>query len=275
MQLHEETDGATARTPRGTREIDVIAVTQSDPFFTGRFFETFLEASAALPLRVLEIVVLPNFNESRRALARRLLRFYGPLDFARLTGRYVAARVADRAGAPRSVETIAAGHGVPIRRCADINDERSLRAIRGRGPDVLLSVAAPQIFREAALDAAPTVLNVHSGELPRYRGMMPTFWAMERGDNRVVVTVHEMAKRLDAGDVVAEFPVPIEPGDSAFDLSARAKSVAGRRVAELLATMADGPLEPIRSPDMSAESYYTFPGRADARRLRAMGRALL
>jgi hypothetical protein len=39
--------------------------------------------------------------------------------------------------------------------------------------------------------------------------------------------------------------------------------------------MRDGPLEPIRSPDMSAQRYYGFPTRQDAKRLRTMGRALL
>lgn len=253
----------------------MIAVTQSDPFFTGRFFQTFLEECSRLPVRVLEIVVLPNFNETRLSLMRRLLRFYGPFDLARLMGRYAATRMADLWGSPRSVEAIAARRGVPIRRCANINDERCLGALRARDPHVILSVAAPQIFREAALEAAPTVLNVHSGKLPTYRGMMPTFWAMESGESEVTVTVHEMVKRLDAGDVIGEFPVPIEPRDSVFELSARAKTVAGREVARLLASLRHGAPEPVRILDMSEQSYYGFPTREDAWRLRAMGRALL
>lgn len=267
-----------SRIPNPTRRratIDVIAVTQSDPFFTGRFFETFLDECARLPLRVLEIVILPNFNETRLALMRRLLGFYGPLDFARLMGRYVATRMADLWGAPRSVEAIAARRGVPIRRCSDINDEGCLQALRELDPHVLLSVAAPQIFREAALSAAPTVLNVHSGRLPRYRGMMPTFWALEKGESEITITVHEMVKRLDAGDVVAEFPVPIATGDSAFELSARAKAVAGREVARLLGSMRSGAPATVRPLDMSEQRYFGFPTREDAKRLRAMGRALL
>lgn len=271
----EDVEGGRLAASRRGATVDVIAVTQSDPFFTGRFFESFLDECSRLPVRVLEIVVLQNFNESRRALMRRLLRFYGPLDFARLAWRYATTRMADRWGSPRSVEAIAADRGVPIRRCPDINSEDCLRALRERDPHVLLSVAAPQIFREAALGAAPVVLNVHSGKLPRYRGMMPTFWAMEQGEREITVTVHEMVKKLDAGDVVAEFPVAIEATDSAFDLSARAKTVAGREVARLLATMKDGPPRPVRALDMSAQRYYGFPAREDAKRLRARGRALL
>ena len=32
--------------------VRVVAVTQSDPFFTGRFFETFLQESAGLPVEI-------------------------------------------------------------------------------------------------------------------------------------------------------------------------------------------------------------------------------
>ena len=54
----------------------MVAVTQSDPFFTGRFFETFLPEASRVEVDVVEIVVLRNFNESRVALARRLAGFY-------------------------------------------------------------------------------------------------------------------------------------------------------------------------------------------------------
>jgi hypothetical protein len=92
--------------------VRVIAVTQSDPFFTGRFFETFLEA-AAPAVELVEIVVLPNFNESRTALLRRLERFYGPRDLVRLVARYLRARLDDRRGIACSVEAVAARHGIP------------------------------------------------------------------------------------------------------------------------------------------------------------------
>ncbi len=210
-----------------SRPINVVAVTQSDPFFTGRFFETFLEESTRLPVRLVEIVLLRNFNESTAALARRLWRLYGSFDMARLCGRYASARLAEQLGIPRRVEAIAARHGIPAPVLATINDPAYLRTLAERQVDVLLSVASPELFRAGALTAAPHVLNVHCGKLPTYRGMMPTFWALHQGENQVVVTVHEMVEQLDAGGVLAEYPVPVAPTDSAFDVAVRAKRIAG------------------------------------------------
>jgi methionyl-tRNA formyltransferase len=253
----------------------VVAVTQSDPFFTGRFFASFLEEVEGRRVDLVEVVVLANFNESRLALARRLLRLYGLVDFARLLRRYLAARLGDARGAPSTVEAVARSRGVPVRPLDSINSPEYLAELGRQEVDVLLSVAAPEIFRREALAAAPLVLNVHNGRLPDYRGMMPTFWALLNGDGQIVITLHEMAERLDAGAVLAEFPLPVEPGESAFDLAVRAKEVAGREVAQYLDHLAgDGQARPIRTPTERG-SYYGFPGRSDARALRASGRPLL
>jgi len=257
------------------RSVRTVAVTQSDPFFTGRFFATFLPAARAAGVDVVEIVLLANFNESRVALARRLAGFYPPSDLARLAARYARALVDDRRGRARSVEAVAAAHGVPLRTLDDINDPAYLETLPARQVDVLLSVAAPQILRAAALSAAPRTLNVHSGRLPRYRGMMPTFWALLDGEPAVTVTVHEMAERLDAGPVLAEIEVPIGPRDSAFDVSRNAKEVAGREVATLLATVGTDRWPAARPIDIEQGAYHGFPTRADARRLRSAGRRML
>jgi methionyl-tRNA formyltransferase len=251
--------------------VRVIAVTQSDPFFTGAFFSAFLEALETQPVELVEIVLLRNFNESRRALAARLLRLYGPLDFVRLAGRYLAARARDRRGVPRSVEAIAKRNGIALRRIDSINSPDFLEELEKQRVDVLLSVAAPEIFGNRALAAAPLVLNVHNGKLPEYRGMMPTFWALANRDETIVVTVHEMAAKVDAGDILAEFPVAVERDESAFDLGIRAKRVAGSEVARLLGSVGTDAWPKSRRVIDGAGRYYAFPTRADVKSLRSQG----
>jgi len=263
--------------PRMTppRPVTVVAVTQDDPFFTGRFFESFLTAASGGRVRLLEIVLLRNFNESRLALLKRFQRLYGTADLTRLLARYGIARLSDFTGRARSVEALAAKAGVPVRPLASINDEAYLRTLGERDVDVLLSVSAPEIFRAGALRAAPHAINIHNGKLPFYRGMMPTFWALLHDEPEVTITVHTMVEKLDAGMVLAEYRVPITPADSQFDLSARAKQVAGREVAELLARL-DTSQWPTATPvDMSQKRYFKFPTPADVAQLRAKGKRML
>lgn len=267
--------GRVGAPPDAATTVRVVAVTQSDPFFTARFFEAFIREAPNHAVHLVEIVTLPNFRESRLALFRRMLRFYGPMDLARLVGRYLGAAIADRMGSARSLEAIAARHAIPIRPLPTINDDTYLETLSARGVDVLLSVAAPEIFRESARAAAPLVLNVHNGRLPEYRGMMPTFWALLNGEREVTVTVHDVAERLDTGGVFAEFAVPIEDTDSAFDLSARAKVVAGREVARLLGRVGTASWPAVRFPHPATQRYYRFPGREAVRQLRDRGGRLL
>jgi methionyl-tRNA formyltransferase len=250
-------------------------VTQDDPFFTGRFFASFVPECVRANVDLVEIVLLPNFDESRAALVRRLLGFYGAIGFVRLMFRYGAAKVLDRRGAPRSVAAIAARDAVPVRRLRTINDPDYLATVSARGVDVLLSVSAPQIFTADALHVAPLALNVHSGKLPKYRGMMPTFWALANGDEHVTVTVHEMVQRLDAGAIVQEFEIPVERSDTVFDVAARAKEIAGPRVARLLAHVDEEERGSWRVPETPPEPAFRFPTKRDAQRLRSRGRRLL
>jgi methionyl-tRNA formyltransferase len=200
---------------------------------------------------------------------------YGTVDLMRLLGRYASARAADRIGRPRSVQALARRAGVPIRRLASINDESYLASLADRQVDVLLSVSAPEIFRAAALRAAPHAINIHNGKLPYYRGMMPTFWALLHGEPEVTITVHTMVEKLDAGLVLGEYRVPIGAQDSQFEVSARAKEVAGREVARLLARLGT-PAWPTPMPvDMSRKRYFKFPAPADVAQLRAKGRRML
>ena len=263
--------------PRMTppRPVTVVAVTQDDPFFTGRFFESFLTAASGGRVRLLEIVLLRNFNESRLALLKRFQRLYGTADLTRLLARYGIARLSDLAGRARSVEALAARSGIPVRPLASINDDAYLRTLGERNVDVLLSVSAPEIFRAGALRATPHAINIHNGKLPFYRGMMPTFWALLHDEPEVTITVHTMVEKLDAGMVLAEYGVPITPADSQFDLSARAKQVAGREVAQLLARL-DTAQWPTATPvDMSQKRYFKFPTPADVAQLRAKGKRML
>lgn len=256
------------------KPLRAVAVTQSDPFFTGRFFETFLPECESLAVEMIEIVLLRNFNESRAALAARLWKLYGTLDMIRLAGRYAYARVEERLGTPRSVEAVAAKYAIATRALTTINDPAYLRTLPLRGIDVLLSVAAPEIFRSAALTSAPLALNVHCGKLPEYRGMMPTFWALHRGEREITITVHTMGAQIDRGDVLAEYPVPVRPEDTAFDLGVRAKEVAGREVARLLSRLRTEPV-PTRPMNGAQQRYFRFPTRQHTRELRASGRRML
>ena len=73
-----------------------------------------------------------------------------------------------------------------------------------------MSVAGNQIFRAALLEVAHKgCLNVHSALLPRYRGLMPTFWVLKNGEKETGVSVFLVDKGIDSGPIVVQKRVPI------------------------------------------------------------------
>ncbi len=112
-------------------------------------------------------------------------------------------------------------------------------------PDFLVVVSYGQILSQEILDfpkAAP--VNVHASLLPRFRGASPIQHALLAGDAETGVTVQHMVKELDAGPILAQVKVPIEPRETAQTLHDR---LAAEGATLLLETLLQ-PLQPSAQP---------------------------
>jgi len=245
-------------------------VTEDDPLYVAEFFDAFLALYPPEEIQVIGITVQEPFNESRLSTAKRVLSLYGPIGFARLLGRF-ARRKLQR----RSIARLAGGEGIALVPTRSVNDPDFIERMKLLEPDVIVSVAAPEIFKKAILQAPRLgCINVHSGRLPRYRGMMPTFWQMRSGEPNVTVTVHEMAEKLDAGAVLGTADCRIEQRDSLDRVMVAAKHACARLVIRVLRDLAAGEARP-QQLDMAEASYFSFPSRADVLRLRQLGHRLI
>ena len=156
-----------------------------------------------------------------------------------------------------------------------VNDPGYVERVRRLRPDVIVSVAAPEILKEELLASARIgCVNLHSGRLPKYRGMMPTFWQMLNSEPAVTVTVHEMAPRLDAGAVLGTAEHPIHANDRLRPPDGRRQAGRARLLIRVLRELKAGTARP-QPMDMANASYFSFPGREEARELRKLGHSLL
>lgn len=77
--------------------------------------------------------------------------------------------------------------------------------------DILISAQFTSIFNRRALEHFPLGgLNVHGGDLPRFRGNACQAWAILSGESRIGLCVHRMvADEIDSGDIIAREYLPI------------------------------------------------------------------
>jgi UDP-4-amino-4-deoxy-L-arabinose formyltransferase/UDP-glucuronic acid dehydrogenase (UDP-4-keto-hexauronic acid decarboxylating) len=121
-----------------------------------------------------------------------------------------------------SVRDTARTHGLPVLAPATPNLPEVVETLRGLAPDMLLSVWYRRLLGPPLL-ALPGIaaLNLHGSLLPKYRGRAPVNWVLVNGEARTGVTLHHMTVEADAGDIVAQEGIDIEPEDTAATLYRR------------------------------------------------------
>jgi methionyl-tRNA formyltransferase len=154
------------------------------------------------------------------------------------------------------VADVADDYGIAWIAPDDANAADVVTRIRALAPDFIFSFYYRRMLSDAIL-AIPTrgALNMHGSLLPKYRGRAPVNWAVLNGERETGASLHYMAAKPDAGDLVAQTAVPILPDDTArevFDkVTVAAECTLDRVVPALVAGTA--PRTPL---DLSQGSYF-------------------
>lgn len=96
------------------------------------------------------------------------------------------------------------------------NTAEGLALLSAAAPDLIVSIRYRRILREPAI-AIPRhgVLNLHSGILPHYQGVMATFWALLAGAAALGCTLHRIVDGgIDTGPVIGIATIPADRGAS-------------------------------------------------------------
>lgn len=122
----------------------------------------------------------------------------------------------------RAIKKIALAHQVPVFQPERINTPEGIAGLKAFAPDLLVVAAYGQILAPEVLGVAPHGgINVHASLLPKYRGAAPVAWAIYHGETRTGVTIIRMSPQMDAGDILAQKEVEIQPDETAGELEAR------------------------------------------------------
>ena len=258
----------------------IIIVTQQDPFYLPYFFDAFFsrfsEQIAGVEI-VGVIIQKPLGQKSKRALMNRMIDFYGPLKFVIISLKYVLLMIEKRLNEmhvlarAHSIEHHCARHGVRILRYRNVNNPKFVAYVRQNRIDLIVSVAASQIFRAEVL-RAPRMgcINIHNAPLPDYRGMMPSFWQMLAGEKRVTATIHEMVEEIDKGRIIFQQHTDIDQGMTLHALIKRTRKVDAEALIKVLRMFLDKQVRPFPLPSRKG-SYFSFPSRRDVAEFRRRG----
>ena len=154
------------------------------------------------------------------------------------------------------VADVAADLQLPWITPADANAPETVARIAALAPDFIFSFYYRAMLEAPLLALARHgALNMHGSLLPRYRGRAPVNWAVLHGERRTGATLHYMADKPDAGDIVAQQAVPILPDDTAKDVFDKVTVAAEICLDDVLPALLAG-TAPRRSNDIARGSYF-------------------
>ncbi|GAH79899.1 unnamed protein product, partial [marine sediment metagenome] len=144
---------------------------------------------------------------------------------------------------------------VPVLQPQKANEPEFIAELAALNADLFVVVAYGQILSRKLLELPQmAAVNVHYSLLPKLRGAAPVQHALMQGLTETGVTVQHIAQEVDAGDIILQRAVSIEPEDDSQSLTVRLTEVGIELLAEALGLLERG--EAPRVPQDHAQATY-------------------
>ena len=255
----------------------IIILTQDENLYLPTSFATVCRELGEEVVCIVSSPAMSTHGGAVKGLAKHI-RLFGLRGSSIMAIRVLRAKMLaklrrpDTQGPFYSIEQVAGAFRVPYCRIPRIRDEAFQRLLDQYDPDLLISVSCPQIISKRIRDRIPMgCINVHGSPLPKYRGLMPAFWALKNGETRTATSVHDIAKQLDDGDILIQKEVSIAPEDTWDSLVSKTKAAGALALVEAVEQIRVGAVT--RRPNREEEAtYFSFPTAEDRRAFVAAGR---
>ena len=154
-----------------------------------------------------------------------------------------------------------------------VNHPDSLEIVQRFKPDLLVSLAGNEIFKQPLFESAKYgVINLHSALLPKYRGLMPSFWVMRYNEEKTGVSVFFVDEGIDSGPIIVQKEVSVLNRTQA-ELIWELKFRGADAIVEACNLVAEyGESTPTMANDEKDMTYYSRPTKEDVQAFKSIGK---
>ncbi len=241
----------------------IIFITQSDPFFLAENID-YLVNNLPPDSQVVSTVLFEASPFGKRETflqkTKNTIGIFGYRFFLNYAFKFIINKINPN----KSVKRVLQKHHIPIIYLQNgINHSISLDRIKSFKPDLLVSIAGNQIFKKSLIDLAPKgCLNLHTALLPKYRGLMPSFWVLKNNEKETGVSVFFIDEGIDSGPILVQKHIPIHNNMTQAELIRTSKRVGMEAIIEAISLIQVGRYQLIQNPDCE-KTYFTFPTKKD------------
>ncbi len=142
---------------------------------------------------------------------------------------------------PTPVKIAAEELGLPVQTPIKARDPEFVEWVRSLDADALVVASYGQILSQKLLESARRGgINLHGSILPEYRGAAPIQRCLMDGKEETGVTLMQMDKGMDTGDMIAIETIPITTADTYATLEPKLGDLAAKMAAEWMPRIVDG-----------------------------------
>ena len=143
------------------------------------------------------------------------------------------------------VKEVALVHDLSIYQPEKLSGSEEMAQLMSLGADGIVTAAYGQFLPSKLLDSMDFAVNVHASLLPKYRGGAPIHYAIINGDAEAGVTIMEMVKEMDAGDMVSQKALPILDEDNVGTMFEKLAVLGRDLLLETLPAYIAGEIKPV------------------------------
>lgn len=145
-----------------------------------------------------------------------------------------------------------------------INSDTDFAIYAATTPELVVSIRHMSILRAHVINTPRHgVINLHSGILPRYRGVMATFWAMLNKESRIGTTLHFIENNtIDTGSIIQCSNINVDYQKSYFWNTLSLYESGCTNIASAVNQIEQNQ-KILSSPQVDNGDYYSYPLEAD------------
>lgn len=151
------------------------------------------------------------------------------------------------------VKSLAVENNIPVYQPVNFKLAEDVQQLDNLNADIMVVVAYGLLLPESVLNAPRLgCINVHASLLPRWRGAAPLQRAIEAQDDESGVTIMQMDKGLDTGDMLVKTQLNITSLMTGGDIHDALLEQGGPALLDALDQLDKGTAKPIKQDDSQA-----------------------
>ena len=248
----------------------ILLITQNEPIY---IYDSILSLLKELP-NDWEIThsIIGNQNPTGKKLSffekvLRVLKTFGFIFFIQYSFLFIFSKLKNknlkRLMKKNNVELIEIPEG--------INHPDIYYKIINQDFDLAISIAGAEILKPKLFNLFKFgIINIHTSDLPKYRGLMPVFRAMQKGENEIGISLFLVDEGIDTGRILLKEYLDVKE-KSMHQLIKQSKKIAVSMILNLLEDIEAKILADLKNKNEKG-SYFSFPNKRDILEFRDRGK---